>query len=42
MAGKSRVFYTSLGYPADFSDGAFITLLTNAVFWALNTDKKKS
>lgn len=42
MAGKSRVFYTSLGYPADFSDAAFITLVTNAVFWALHTDRKKS
>ncbi len=42
MAGKSHVFYTSLGYPADFSDAAFITLVTNAVFWALNTDRKKS
>lgn len=41
MAGKSRVFYTSLGFPADFSDTAFTTLLTNAVFWALHADKKK-
>ena len=41
MAGKSRVFYTSLGYPADFSDPAFTTLVTNAVFWALQKDKKR-
>ena len=42
MAGQSRIFYTSLGHPADFSDAAFTTLLTNAVFWTLNTDMKKS
>lgn len=42
MAGQSRIFYTSLGHPADFSDAAFTTLLTNAVFWTLNTDRKKS
>jgi len=39
MAGQSRIFYTSLGHPADFSDAAFTTLLTNAVFWALQKDK---
>lgn len=39
MAGQSRIFYTSLGHPADFSDTAFTTLLTNAVFWALQKDK---
>jgi hypothetical protein len=27
------------GHPADFSDAAFTTLLTNAVFWALQKDK---
>lgn len=35
IAGKSRIFYTSLGYPTDFSDNAFTTLITNAIFWAL-------
>lgn len=35
MAGKSRVFYTSLGHPDDFTTKPFITLLTNAVFWTL-------
>lgn len=35
MAGKSRVFYTTLGYPADFSEGQFNTLLVNAIAWAI-------
>lgn len=34
-AGKSRVFYTSLGYPEDFKSEAFINLLINAMKWAL-------
>lgn len=31
-----RVFYTSLGHPADFEHDTFVTVLTNAVFWALD------
>ncbi len=34
-AGKSKVFYTSLGYPADFEMTEFKTLLFNAIKWAL-------
>ena len=36
MYGKSRVFYTSLGYPDDFEMPQFRTLLTNGIFWALD------
>lgn len=36
QVGKSRVFYTSLGAPADFQKSDFRRLLTNAVFWALD------
>ena len=32
---QSRIFYTSLGHPDDFTDSQFRKLLTNAVFWAL-------
>lgn len=35
LAGRSRVFYTSLGAAPDFAKPAFRRLLTNAVFWAL-------
>lgn len=35
MAGRSRVFYTSLGYPKDFSDVQFQQLLLNGIQWAL-------
>jgi len=35
MAGKSKVFYTSLGYPADFTLTPFVTLLENAIRWTL-------
>jgi type 1 glutamine amidotransferase len=35
-AGKSKVFYTSLGYPADFQTPQFITLLINGINWALD------
>ncbi|MDQ3625388.1 MAG: ThuA domain-containing protein, partial [Verrucomicrobiota bacterium] len=28
-----RVFYTSLGVPADFENPNFLRLLTNAIFW---------
>lgn len=34
-AGKSRVFYTSLGYPEDFKNDAFTNLLINGMKWAL-------
>lgn len=39
----ARVFYTSLGHPADFADPAFRTLLINAIQWAMNrpTSPKK-
>lgn len=37
MAEQSRVFYTSLGYPADFEMPQFITLLTNGIKWALGS-----
>lgn len=37
-ADKSRVFYTSLGYPGDFNNEAFQRLVINAIYWAL--DKK--
>jgi nicotinamidase-related amidase/type 1 glutamine amidotransferase len=38
LCGKSRVFYTSLGHPADFAgkDPPLVRLLTNAVFWAMD------
>ena len=38
-AGKSRVFYISMGYPDDFQSQQFITLLTSGIKWAL--DKKE-
>jgi len=34
-AGKSKVFYTSLGYPADFEMPQFNTLIVNVIEWAL-------
>lgn len=36
MAGESRVFYTSLGYPDDFEVPQFRTLLINGIRWALD------
>jgi len=33
-----RVFYTSLGHPADFQRESFRNLLTNAIFWAAGRD----
>jgi type 1 glutamine amidotransferase len=33
-AGLSRVFYTTLGYPSDFSSNQFKGLLINAIHWA--------
>ncbi len=35
--GKSRVFYTSLGHPDDFSHPHFRKLLVNGICWALGT-----
>jgi len=36
MANKSRVFYTSLGYPTDFETPQFTNMLVNGIHWALN------
>jgi type 1 glutamine amidotransferase len=36
MHGKGRVFYTSLGHPADFDDPAFRKLLLNGICWTLD------
>jgi len=36
MAGKSKVFYTTLGHPTDFSTEVFNNLLINAIHWGLN------
>lgn len=33
-AGKSRVFYTSLGHKGDFENPSFVHLLANAIRWA--------
>ena len=35
MAGRSRVFYTSLGYPTDFDLPQYRRLLENGIEWAL-------
>lgn len=35
-AGKSKVFYTSLGFPDDFNTKQFNTLLINAIKWTLD------
>jgi type 1 glutamine amidotransferase len=34
-AGRGRVFYTSLGHPADFENPAFRKLLLNGICWTL-------
>jgi rhodanese-related sulfurtransferase/type 1 glutamine amidotransferase len=34
--GQSRVFYSSLGDPADFRNPAFLRLLINAIYWSLD------
>jgi type 1 glutamine amidotransferase len=39
MAGKSRVFYTSLGHPSDFDDERFVAVLTNGMLWAAGRDE---
>ncbi|HEX4131290.1 MAG TPA: PVC-type heme-binding CxxCH protein [Pirellulales bacterium] len=41
QAGKSRVFYTSLGHPDDFAQPAFTRMLTNAIFWAAGLEPPK-
>ncbi len=33
---NARVFFTSLGHPADFDEPSFQKLLVNAMFWALD------
>lgn len=40
MADKSKVFYTSLGYPDDFKTETFFTLLTEGIKWALNKSEQ--
>ncbi|MEX0929949.1 MAG: ThuA domain-containing protein [Balneolales bacterium] len=35
---ESRIFYTSLGYPADFQVPQFRTLLINGILWAVKKD----
>lgn len=35
--GRGKVFYTSLGHPADFREPAFRQLLANAVKWSVGT-----
>lgn len=35
-ADRSKVFYTSLGYPTDFKSTPFLTLLVNAIQWSLD------
>lgn len=35
FAGKSKVFYTSLGYPSDFETPEFRQLLINAIEWSI-------
>ena len=37
---RSRVFYTSLGYPTDFDKPQFIKLLVNGIYWAMDMKKK--
>lgn len=39
---KSRVFYTSLGYPDDFKSEAFQTILVNGIHWTLKKKPIKS
>jgi type 1 glutamine amidotransferase len=39
-AGKSRVFYTSLGHSSDFKTPQFITLLLNGIKWTLDKKNK--
>ncbi len=41
FADRSRIFYTSLGYPDDFKLPQFRRLLINAIYWALNMKEPK-
>lgn len=41
QAGKSRVFYTSLGYPKDFDIPQFRQMLSNGILWALDLNKNR-
>ena len=38
QAGKSRVFFTSLGHPDDFAGPNFLRLVTNGLLWAAGRD----
>ena len=38
MAGKNKVFYTSLGYPDDFDTPQFRTLLINGIRWVMQVE----
>lgn len=37
-AGNSKVFYTSLGHPSDFSNTDFLMLLSNGIRWTLSKE----
>ncbi|MBL7700344.1 MAG: ThuA domain-containing protein [Chitinophagaceae bacterium] len=37
-AGNSKIFYTSLGHPSDFSNKDFLMLLSNSIRWALSKE----
>jgi type 1 glutamine amidotransferase len=37
----ARIFYTQLGHPDDFKIDAFNRLLTNAIHWAVASDRAK-
>lgn len=37
---RSRVFYTSLGYPTDFDRPQFVKLLVNGIYWAMDMKEK--
>jgi type 1 glutamine amidotransferase len=39
MAGRSRVFYTSVAHPSDFETPHVPVMLTNAIRWALGQEK---
>lgn len=37
--GHQRIFYTSLGHVSDFEQPAFLTLLSNAIHWAMKINR---
>ena len=39
---EGRIFYTSLGHPADFAEPSFRRLLTNAVFWTAGREAERN